>query len=61
MTVAAPVASPAAEELLQGMADDVVVLWVDPAFRAVGRYYERFDQTSDDEVIDTLESAWSRS
>lgn len=61
VTVAAPVASPAAEELLQGMADDVVVLWVDPAFRAVGRYYERFDQTSDDEVIATLESAWSRS
>jgi len=60
VTVAAPVASPAAEELLQGMADDVVVVWVDPRFRAVGQYYERFDQTSDDEVIDTLESAWSR-
>ncbi|MCK8115269.1 phosphoribosyltransferase [Anaerosoma tenue] len=60
VTVAAPVASPAAEELLQGMADEVVVVWVDPRFRAVGQYYERFDQTSDDEVIDTLESAWSR-
>jgi predicted phosphoribosyltransferase len=27
----------------------------------VGQYYERFDQTSDDDVIDTLEAAWSRS
>jgi len=61
VTVAAPVASSAAEELLQGMADDVVIVWVDPRFRAVGQYYERFDQTSDDEVVDTLESAWSRS
>lgn len=59
VTVAAPVASPAAEELLQGMADDVVVVWVDPRFRAVGQYYERFGQTSDDEVIEILERAWS--
>jgi predicted phosphoribosyltransferase len=30
------------------------VLWVDPEFDAVGRYYDVFSQTTDAEVIDLL-------
>ena len=52
--VAAPVASSNAVERLKQVADDVRVLWVDPDFDAVGRYYDVFSQTTDDEVLDLL-------
>ena len=55
---AAPVASPSAEQALHRVADEVVVLWVDPHLQAVGQYYARFDQTSDAEVVDVLRAAW---
>ena len=58
ITVAAPVASPSAEQALRRVADETVVLWVDPHLRAVGQYYSRFDQTSDEEVIAVLRAAW---
>jgi putative phosphoribosyl transferase len=48
--VAAPVASREAVELLAPACDAVVVLAVPPGFAAVGRFYERFDQVSDDAV-----------
>jgi putative phosphoribosyl transferase len=57
ITVAAPVASSNAVERLRRVADDVVVLWVDPEFDAVGRYYDVFSQTSDEEVLDLLKAA----
>lgn len=57
VTVAAPVASTNAVDRLQRIADDVVVLWVDPDFDAVGRYYEAFSQTTDDEVVELLKAA----
>lgn len=57
VTVAAPVASSNAVERLRRVADDVVVLWVDPDFDAVGRYYDVFSQTSDEEVLDLLKAA----
>jgi putative phosphoribosyl transferase len=53
--VAAPVASAHAVERLSHVADSVEVLWEDPDFDAVGRYYESFAQTSDQEVNDVLE------
>ena len=48
--VAAPVASMEAMSLLRPEADQLVVLQVPPHFMAVGEWYQRFDQTSDEEV-----------
>jgi putative phosphoribosyl transferase len=53
--VAAPVASTNAVERLSRVADDVRILIVDPDFDAVGRYYEVFSQTTDEEVLDLLQ------
>ena len=52
--VAAPVASTNAVERLSRVADDVRILSVDPEFDAVGRYYDSFSQTTDEEVLDLL-------
>ena len=52
--VAAPVASTNAVERLARVADQVIVLFVDPDFDAVGRYYEVFGQTTDEEVLELL-------
>lgn len=55
IVVAAPVASSHAVERLERVADKVKVLCVDPGFDAVGRYYEEFSQTTDEEVLGLLE------
>lgn len=55
--VAAPVASTAAVERLERVADRIFVLVSDPDFDAVGRYYEAFSQTSDEEVLGLLKAA----
>jgi putative phosphoribosyl transferase len=52
--IAAPVASTHAVERLRRVADDVVVLFTDANFGAVGQYYDEFSQTSDDEVMALL-------
>jgi putative phosphoribosyl transferase len=52
--VAAPVASTNARERLSRLADDVRILHVDADFDAVGRYYDVFSQTTDEEVLDLL-------
>jgi len=57
--IAAPVASTHAVDRLAGVADDVIVQWADPAFEAVGAYYQSFRQTSDEEVLDLLGGASS--
>jgi predicted phosphoribosyltransferase len=54
VVVAVPVASPAAVERLAGAADDVVALLADPDFGAVGQYYEKFDETTDEQVLALL-------
>jgi predicted phosphoribosyltransferase len=36
------------------VADDVRILSVDPEFDAVGRYYDSFSQTTDEEVLELL-------
>ena len=48
--VAAPVASTHAAERLRREADEVVVVFADADFGAVGQYYAKFSQTSDEEV-----------
>jgi putative phosphoribosyl transferase len=52
--VAVPVASTNAIERLRKAADDVRALLVDPEFDAVGRYYDSFSQTTDEEVLELL-------
>jgi predicted phosphoribosyltransferase len=54
ITVAVPVASEDACLLMESLADDVVCLATPALFRAVGLWYERFPQTSDEEVIELL-------
>jgi predicted phosphoribosyltransferase len=54
--VAAPVASSNAVERLARVADEVRVLEVDPDFDAVGGYYQVFSQTTDQEVLELLNS-----
>ncbi len=52
--VGAPVASVNAVDRLRRVADDMLVLTVDPDFMAVGQYYSEFPQTSDEEVLSLL-------
>jgi predicted phosphoribosyltransferase len=59
--VAAPVASSQAIERLIHVADEVHVLVADPEFVAVGRYYETFSQTTDEEVVELLRAEAARS
>jgi len=54
IVVAAPVASTNAVERLARVADEVRVLCVDPDFDAVGRYYDVFSQTTDEEVMGVM-------
>jgi putative phosphoribosyl transferase len=54
IVVAAPVASTNAVQRLAHVADEVRVLCVDPDFDAVGRYYDLFAQTTDEEVLELL-------
>jgi putative phosphoribosyl transferase len=51
---AVPVAPPQAIPMLSREADEVVVLATPEPFYAVGQWYERFDQVSDDEVVRLL-------
>jgi predicted phosphoribosyltransferase len=52
--LAAPVCSREALEQLSGDADEIVCVYVPPAFGAVGFWYEDFPQLSDDEVLEIL-------
>ena len=60
IVLAVPVAPPETVERLRAEADDVVVLLAPLGFHAVGEWYERFDQTSDDEVVEALRAARDR-
>ena len=48
--VAVPVSSTTGYARLVKVADAVHTLWIDPQFEAVGQYYARFPQVSDEEV-----------
>ena len=54
MVLAVPVAAPDAPAVLAGAADAFVAVLTPPGFRAVGEFYGRFDQTTDEEVVDLL-------
>jgi putative phosphoribosyl transferase len=57
ITLAVPVAPLEALVSLQLLADEVICLSFPEPFLAVGNHYERFDQTSDEEVMDLLARA----
>ena len=54
---AAPVGAPDSVAELRKYADEVICLETPSDFDAVGEWYEHFDQTTDNEVIDCLEKA----
>jgi predicted phosphoribosyltransferase len=54
VVVAAPVGAIDACQRLKTLADDVICASTPEPFQAVGLWYEQFDQTSDDEVIELL-------
>lgn len=54
LVLAVPVGAPQAVQALALDADDVVCVSQPERFRAVGAWYDRFDQTSDDEVLALL-------
>lgn len=57
LLVALPVGSEDVVESLAEDADDLVCLNCPPYFRAVGQFYERFEQTGDEEVVAILAQA----
>jgi predicted phosphoribosyltransferase len=54
IVAAVPVASSEALERIAAIADEVVCPHVPAWFSAVGQWYERFDQTEDDEVRELM-------
>jgi predicted phosphoribosyltransferase len=54
IVLAVPVGSPEASDLLRAEADEVVCLYRPASFMAVGLWYERFDQLSDQDVLTAL-------
>lgn len=60
VVVAAPVGAPDTCQRLAAAADEVVCVATPEPFQAVGLWYERFDQTSDEEVIELLQKAAAR-
>jgi putative phosphoribosyl transferase len=54
VVVAVPVGAADTCRRLAGVAEEVVCAATPEPFQAVGLWYERFDQTSDDEVIELL-------
>lgn len=57
IVLAVPVCAPETAAALRGEVDDLVCVESPPDFIAVGRWYEDFAQTSDQEVIDLLARA----
>lgn len=57
LIVAIPVAPPETCRSLRNLADDIVCLKSPEFFQAVGQWYEHFEQTGDEEVIELLDKA----
>ncbi|MFP4341898.1 MAG: phosphoribosyltransferase [Cyclobacteriaceae bacterium] len=61
ITIAVPVTSPHAEQMLRREVDEFISLMSPEDFRAVGQFYENYEQTSDEEVSDLLHKAQKKS
>jgi putative phosphoribosyl transferase len=57
IVLAVPVASSSANRMLTMEVDDMICLQVPHQFEAVGRFYENFNQVTDEEVIQLLHKA----
>lgn len=57
LLLAVPVGAAETAEALRKEADEVVVLATPVDFRAVGQWYRRFEQLTDDDVVDLLRRA----
>lgn len=57
IVVAVPVASHSAIALIESHCDEIVCLSIPEPFYSVGLWYENFEQTTDEEVIDLLARA----
>ncbi|MDZ7849536.1 MAG: phosphoribosyltransferase family protein [Halodesulfurarchaeum sp.] len=55
IVVAVPVGPPDTIAALEDMADEVVCLETPSQFRAVGQFYEQFEQVSDEEAMEYLD------
>jgi putative phosphoribosyl transferase len=60
LVLAVPVGAPDTTTRLRGIADDVVCIAEPTTFHAVGQFYRRFDQLTDEEVIAVLARAADR-
>ncbi|MEW5803794.1 MAG: phosphoribosyltransferase [bacterium] len=58
LILAVPVCAPDTARLLRSEVDDFICIEMPPDFRAISLWYERFQQTSDEEVISLLNSSW---
>ena len=57
IVIAVPVAASDSRDELAELVDEMICLYTPDPFRAVSVWYEQFDQTSDDEVMDLLSGA----
>ena len=57
VVLAVPVAAPESARAFGALVDDLVAVMMPYDFRAVGLWYEDFEQTSDEEVLDLLDRA----
>jgi predicted phosphoribosyltransferase len=60
IVVAAPAASPDTVRELAAAGHTVVTVTTPDPFFGVGRWYDDFGQTTDDEVVALLDDAWSQ-
>lgn len=60
LVFAVPVCAPETAARLREIADEVICAQDPMSFHAVGQFYDRFDQTTDDEVLDLLAQASAR-
>jgi putative phosphoribosyl transferase len=61
LILAVPVAAPESLAQLRELVDEIICLHSPVNFMAVGRFYSNFEQTTDEEVIQLLDEAASRS
>ena len=57
VVVAVPVAATSALDVIRREADEVVCVMTGEPFFAVGYWYDQFDQTPDEEVVEALRKA----
>lgn len=60
LIAAVPIASAEAVERISGYCDEVVVLRLPDFFGAVGQFYVKFDQTTDEEVSEILKDEFTK-